>query len=174
LPPLIKRPFEIVEATIEGGSPETVDPAWSYDTASGELISNVYETLLTHDGEHVDKFIPQLATGWTVENITGTTSPEELPWYFRYTFAMRTGVQFQDGSTLTPKDVEYSFERSMIQARLGGTQWMFYEPLLNVSGADDLGNIGIPEEAARYLFKASMKEFVTFSTSGKAGADCQT
>ncbi|MDH5770405.1 MAG: hypothetical protein OEZ25_03865, partial [Candidatus Bathyarchaeota archaeon] len=28
------------------GEPMDIDPAWSYDTASAELLMNVYETLL--------------------------------------------------------------------------------------------------------------------------------
>lgn len=145
-PPLIKRPYEIVEATI--GGPETVDPAWAYDGASGELIFNVYETLLTYDGERVDKFIPQLATEWEIENITGETSPEGLSWYYRYTFKVRTGVKFHDGSTLTPEDVEYSFEREMVQDSSIGPQWMLYEPLLNESrGAAYMGNGDLTDPA---------------------------
>lgn len=105
--PLIKRPYEIIEATTEGASPETVDPAWAYDIASGELIFNVYETLVTYDGERTE-IIPQLAAEWRIENITGETSPEGLPWYYKYTFKIRTGVKFHDESTLTPDDVEYS------------------------------------------------------------------
>ena len=147
-PPLIERPYEIVEATIEGVSPKTVDPAWAYDTASGELIFNVYETLLTYDGERVDKIIPQLATEWEIENITGETSPEGLPWYYRYTFKIRAGVKFHDGSTLTPEDVEYSFEREMVQDIPNGLQWMLYEPLLNEPrGAIYLGNGDLTDPA---------------------------
>jgi len=136
--------MELLSATIEGASPDTVDPAWCYDTASAELIFNVYETLITFDGEHADMYVPQLATEWTIEDITGTTSPEGLPWYFRYTFTIREGVTFHCGSPyiLTPEDVEYSIERGMVQDRDGGPQWMFYEPLLNTWGANGLGDIG--------------------------------
>jgi peptide/nickel transport system substrate-binding protein len=145
-PPLIKRPYEIVEARI--GYPETVDPAWAYDTASMELIFNVYETLLTYQGERFDKIIPQLATEWEMENITGETSPEGVPWYYRYTFRIRSGVKFHDGSTLTPEDVEYSFEREMVQDRPSGPQYMLYEPLLNESrGATYLGNGNLTDPA---------------------------
>ena len=140
--PIPPRPNELYVGTIEGGNPETVDPAWCYDTASAELIFNVYDTLISVDGEHVDMYLPMLATEWTIENITGTTSPEGLPWYFRYTFKIREGVYFHDGSLLTPADVEYSIEREMVQDRDGGPQWMFYEPLLDTWGADGLGDIG--------------------------------
>jgi peptide/nickel transport system substrate-binding protein len=141
-PPLLQRPNEIVEATIEGSWPETVDPAWAYDTASGEIISNVYDTLLTFDGERVDSFLPSIATDWVLENITGTNSPEGIPFYYRYVFTIRSGITFQPpyNYTLTAEDVEYSFERALVQDRDGGPQRMFYEPLLNSSGAEGLGN----------------------------------
>jgi hypothetical protein len=82
--PPINEPYNLVKGVLWG--PETVDPAFCYDTASGELIFNVYETLLFYDGEYVDKFMPQLGINWTVENITGSVSPEGLPWFYRYTF----------------------------------------------------------------------------------------
>jgi peptide/nickel transport system substrate-binding protein len=133
--PPVRRPYELISATAEG--PETVDPCWAYDTASGELISNVYDTLLVFDGERPDTFIPRVATSYVIQNITGTTSPEGLPWYFRYTFAIRQGIKFHNESyTLTPRDVEYSIERQMVQDREGGPQWMLYEPLLNGEGAN--------------------------------------
>jgi peptide/nickel transport system substrate-binding protein len=155
--PPINRPMEIYVATIEGASPDTVDPAWSYDTASGELLFNVYETLIAFDGEHADMYLPQLATDWILENITGTTSPEGLPWYFRYTFKIRTGVPFHCGPPyiLTPADVEYSIERGMVQDRDGGPQWMFYEPLLDSWGAQawDIGNSTVPGPEAALVGK---------------------
>jgi hypothetical protein len=39
----VKNPGTMIETTI--GDPESLDPAWAYDTASGEVIFNVYETL---------------------------------------------------------------------------------------------------------------------------------
>ena len=130
-PPTIQRQMEIVNAEIEGGGPATIDPAAAYDFESGELIMNIYETLVFFDGEHMDKYLPQLADNWTVENITGTTSPDGIPWYFRYTFHIRPNVHFWNGKTLTPEDVEYCFERGMVLEPGDNPQWMFYEPLLN-------------------------------------------
>jgi len=43
------------------GLPESEDPGWAYDTASGELIMQVYEPLISYDHEDVVKFIPLLA-----------------------------------------------------------------------------------------------------------------
>ena len=65
-PPPIQRQMEIIEATIEGGMIPTVDPAAVYDTASGALIMQVYDTLVFFDGEHLDRYLPQLATSWSI------------------------------------------------------------------------------------------------------------
>jgi len=77
--------------------PETVDPAWSYDTASGELIMNVYEPLIFYD---VDKTLDQKAQGLTedfearlavdyeIEEID-EVSPHGISWSYRYTFDIR-------------------------------------------------------------------------------------
>ncbi|MEM3618107.1 MAG: ABC transporter substrate-binding protein [Candidatus Bathyarchaeia archaeon] len=127
-------PYELRVANIEGAWPETVDPAWCYDTASAELIYNVYDRLIAYTGESVDNFLPSLSVSWTWHEIN-ETSPEGLHWYSRYIFEIRTGVYFHDGSPLTPEDVEYSFERAMVQDREAGPTWMFYEPLLNTWGA---------------------------------------
>ncbi len=37
------------------GGIDTLDPALAYDTASGEVIQNVYETLVFYDGEATDQ-----------------------------------------------------------------------------------------------------------------------
>jgi peptide/nickel transport system substrate-binding protein len=138
---------ELLIAKPYGDGPTTVDPCVAYDYASGELISNIYDTLLTFDGEHTDRFLPSLATSWTVQNINGTISPEGLPWYYRYTFQIRTGVKFQDGSLLTPQDVEYSLERQLVMDVTNGPQWMFYQAFFNKDGAGDLviGDLNNPE-----------------------------
>ncbi|RLG99124.1 ABC transporter substrate-binding protein [Candidatus Bathyarchaeota archaeon] len=152
----MKGPDTSIYATL--GEPETLDPAWCYDTASAEAIFNIYDTLIffwhdpnkvtqkTMDPEELlaptDKFIPVLASEVpTVEN--GLISSDGLT----YTFPIRKGVKFQNGEPLTPEDVEYSFKRAMVQDRDGGPVWMFLEPLLGVySTRDGEGNIVVPFE----------------------------
>jgi len=151
-PPAIPRPMEIIEATIDGGDPQTIDPAFCYDTASGELLMNMYDTLVFFNGEHMDQYLPQLAYNWTITDITGTMSPEGLPWYFRYTFKMNNTAHFWNGDPVTAADVEYVVEREMVMDMDGGPQWMFYEPLLNTWGALGLNTTdldGNPTEQAR-------------------------
>ncbi len=108
------------------GSPDTLDPALSYDTASGEIIQNVYETLVFYDGESTSEFVPQLATEWTVSE-DGTV----------WTFNIREGVKFHEGGDLTASDVAYSFQRGLLQGGYSSPQWLLAEPFLGV-GLDDI------------------------------------
>ena len=125
----VKNPDTLIEASI--GDIDSLDPAWAYDTASGEIIYTVYEPLIFWKGGETDKFVPRLAESWSISK-DGLT----------YTFTIRKGVKFHNGETLTPEDVEYSIERAMVQDRDGGPVWMLYEPLLGVGGSrDGKGNI---------------------------------
>ncbi len=117
-------PTTMVVATT--GDADTFDPALSYDTASGEIIQNVYETLVFYDGEATDKFVPQLAESWTVSE-DGTV----------WTFTIRQGVKFHEGGDLTASDVAYSFQRGILQGGYSSPQWLLAEPFLGV-GMDDI------------------------------------
>jgi len=99
---------------------DSLDPAWGYDTASGEQVQYIYETLLAFNGSSTSAFVPRLATNWSF-NLSDNT----------LRFTIRTGVNFTRGHLMTPEDVEYSFERAMTQDRAGGPCWMFFAPLLN-------------------------------------------
>lgn len=108
------------------GEPETLDPALDYETAGGEIVSNVYETLVTYNRNSAEEFVPQLATEWTVSD-DGTV----------YTFTIREGVTFHEGGELTPSDVAYSFQRGLLQGGHASPQWLLTEPFFGV-GVDDI------------------------------------
>ena len=129
--PEIKTPDIFVEATI--GDPDSLDPAYAYDTASGELIEAIYEPLIYYDGEKTDEYVPVLATEWNVSDDAKT-----------YRFKIREDVKFHNGNDLTPEDVEYSFERGMVQDYVAGPQWMLFEPLLERSSSRGAGGTLIP------------------------------
>ncbi len=143
--PEVKNPDTYVVVGI-GDFIDTLDPAAAYDTGSGSIIFNIYETLIFFDGPHPDKFVPWLATQVpSVENGLIRDGGRT------YVFPIRQGVKFHYGpvkdangneipgsGVLTPEDVEYSFERGMLQDRAGGPQWLLLEPLLGVSSILDL------------------------------------
>lgn len=121
----IKNPDIFIVASI--GGPETLDPAAAYDSASGEVLQMVYETLIYYDGASVTEYVPVIADEWEV-SADGMT----------YRFHIREGVNFHSGNPVTPEDVEYSFERALVQDYVGAPTWMFYEPLLGINTSSHL------------------------------------
>ncbi len=85
------------------GDITTLDPSQAYDTASGEGIENMYETLLGYEGRDLTNLKPSLATAWRFTNDGKTL-----------TFTLRKNVKFHSGATMTCTDAEYSFERHLI------------------------------------------------------------
>ncbi|MCL4824093.1 MAG: ABC transporter substrate-binding protein [Anaerolineales bacterium] len=115
------------------GEPETLDPALDYETAGGEIIANIYETLIWYNRQNADEFIPQLAESWDMP-ADGKT----------YTFTIRKGVKFHAGGDLTPSDVAYTFQRGLLQGSTASPQWMLTEPFFGV-GVDDISVLVDPE-----------------------------
>ena len=115
------------------GEPETFDPALDYETAGGEVVQSVYDTLVWYNREKADEFIPNLATEWTVSD-DGMT----------YTFTIREGVKFHEGGDLTPEDVAYTFQRGLLQGGTASPQWLLAEPFFGV-GQDDVSLLVDPE-----------------------------
>jgi ABC-type transport system substrate-binding protein len=107
------------------GDALTLDPMASYDTASGEPIQNIYETLVTYDGVAVDKFVPLLAEKYDM-------SEDGLTW----TFTIRNGVKFHEGQELKASDVKYSFMRLMLNGGGSSPAWLVTEPFFGVGVAD--------------------------------------
>ncbi len=81
-----------------GGEPDQLDPHKTSAYYSFQVLENVYDTLVEPDANLEMK--PSLATEWT-------TSDDQLTW----TFTLREGVRFSDGSPLTSEDVVYSYTR---------------------------------------------------------------
>ena len=126
----VKNPDTIIYATI--GGPESLDPHWAYDVASGEVIYQTYDNLIDYKGESTSEFVPMLATEVpSIDN--GLIKDNGLT----YVFPVRKGVKFHNGDILTPEDVAYSFKRAIIFDRAGGPAWMLCEPLLGVYSIEE-------------------------------------
>ncbi len=80
------------------GEPDQLDPHKTTAYFSFEVLENIYDTLVEPDANLEMK--PALAQSWDV-------SPDQLTW----TFHLRRGVTFQDGSPFTADDVVYSYRR---------------------------------------------------------------
>lgn len=75
-----------------------LDPHTATAFSSFRVLELIYEGLLTYDDDL--NLRPALAESWMV-SLDGKV----------YTFKLREGVKFHDGSVLTAEDVKYSFER---------------------------------------------------------------
>ncbi|HKV43495.1 MAG TPA: ABC transporter substrate-binding protein [bacterium] len=127
----VKNPGTFVE--LQFGDVSSLDPDLAYDIYSAEPIwPNVYETLIMYSGSSLDKFQPMLAT--EVPSLANhLISPDGLT----YTFPIRTGVHFHDGSVMTPDDVVYSIRRFLLQDQAGGPAWLLLSPLVGVDSTRD-------------------------------------
>ncbi len=110
------------------GEMESLDPVYSYDGVTHGMLVNVYDTLLKFKGSSLTELEPSLSTQVpTKEN--GLISADGLT----YTFPIRKGVQFHDGTELTPEDVRYSLLRFILSDVSGGPSSLLLEPILGVS-----------------------------------------
>jgi peptide/nickel transport system substrate-binding protein len=158
----IKNPDAITFGTT--GEPDSLDPSYEYDTASYEIIFNVYEGLLFYNRESVTDFVPLLATEMPEVSDDGLT----------YTFKLHQGIKFHGGGDLTPSDVAYSFWRTMIQDRSGGPAWIVLEPLTGYYAIEDIAE-EMGDEAACEFIKSSVvpddeNSTVTFHLAKPFGA----
>jgi peptide/nickel transport system substrate-binding protein len=80
------------------GEPDQLDPHKTSAYFSFQVLENVYDTLVEPD-ENLE-MSPALAESWEV-------SPDQLTW----TFHLRRGVTFHDGSAFTADDVVFSYRR---------------------------------------------------------------
>lgn len=111
--------------SVSFGEPDLLDPALDYETAGGEVLQNVYETLVGYKDNYLSEFEPLLAESWEISE-DGRT----------YTFQLRQGVKFHDGADLTPSDIVYSFVRGMLQGGGSSPQFLIVEPFYGVGTTD--------------------------------------
>ncbi|MBO5236163.1 MAG: peptide ABC transporter substrate-binding protein [Spirochaetaceae bacterium] len=81
-----------------GPNPETIDPALNSAVDGGNMLLHAFECLLAVDKD--GKLIPGQAEKWSV-------SEDGLTW----TFILRDGLKWSDGTPFTAKDFEYSWKR---------------------------------------------------------------
>ena len=115
-------------------SVDTLDPALAYDTMSGEILQNIYETLVFYNGESLSEYVPQLAAEMPTISADGLV----------YTFKIRSDVKFHNGDVLTPTDVAFSLQRGLLQGGTSSPQLLLTEPFLGV-GVDDVSLLVDPE-----------------------------
>jgi peptide/nickel transport system substrate-binding protein len=103
---------EVTTLTIADAlQPSSLDIATEYEAAAMAVNRVVYERLVRYSGDGTD-IEPELATSWTISE-----DGKE------YTFQLRQGVKFQDGTDFNGEAVKFSFDRVLKINQ--GPAWMF-------------------------------------------------
>jgi peptide/nickel transport system substrate-binding protein len=111
------------------------------------LVDNVYQGLVTRDGEDGNAIVPALATDWTVSE-DGLT----------YTFTLQEGVTFHDGTPLAANDVVTSLTTARDDATVqNGT---------DLAGVTDISS---PDESTVVLTLGAPDADFLFALTGRAG-----
>ncbi|REK85395.1 ABC transporter substrate-binding protein [Streptomyces inhibens] len=134
--------------TILNSDPQTdFDPARLYTSGGGKVPTLVFRTLTTRNRENGapgTKVVPDLATD------TGRPSKNATVW----TYTLKDGLKFEDGSPITSADIKYGIERSFAAELSGGApylrDWLVggdtYEGPYKDKSKDGLKSIGTPDE----------------------------
>ncbi|MGW7266877.1 ABC transporter substrate-binding protein [Streptomyces sp. NPDC054842] len=96
---------------------EDFDPARLYTSGGGNVPSLVFRTLTTRnreDGAAGAEVVPDLATD------TGRPSKNATVW----TYTLKKGLKYEDGSAITSADVKYGIERSFAAELSGGAPYL--------------------------------------------------
>ena len=114
------------------------DPSSAYDGTEVTVVNAAYEGLLKYEsGADVPQIVPSLATDWTVSE-DGLT----------YSFTLREGVTFHDGTAFTSASVQPSIDR-MLAEGANGPGYMV-EDIASVETPSDLEvvfTLGEPNDA---------------------------
>ncbi|MFI1014014.1 ABC transporter substrate-binding protein [Streptomyces sp. NPDC020965] len=104
--------------TVLNGEPQTdFDPARLYTSGGGNVPSLVFRTLTTRnreDGAAGTKVVPDLATD------TGRPNKDATEW----TFTLKEGLKYEDGTPITSADIKYGIERSFAAELSGGAPFL--------------------------------------------------
>ena len=138
--------------------PPILDPTQGAAQAIKEVTyGNIFEGLVAQD--RGARIVPKLAESWTI-------SPDNLV----YTFKLRPGVKFHDGTDFTSADVKFSFERAVAPESKNATKKVF-APITSIETPDPLTvKITLKEVSANFLFGLSFGDASILSPKSVADA----
>jgi len=134
------------------GQVVTLDPAREYDEISAYVVHEVHDTLLGYEpnGTHL---VPHLAASWRV-------SADGLV----YTFALRDGIAYSDGTPIAADDFEHAIER--VRQLPDSPFQPFVANIARVAANDRELAITLHEPDASFVYVLAM----TFTAPQRAGS----
>lgn len=104
--------------TVLNSEPQSdFDPARLYTSGGGNVPSLVFRTLTTRNresGAEGTKVVPDLATD------TGRPNKDATVW----TYTLKKGLKYEDGTAITSADIKYGIERSFAPELSGGAPYL--------------------------------------------------
>ncbi|MCY4450235.1 MAG: peptide ABC transporter substrate-binding protein [Chloroflexi bacterium] len=148
--------------TMPLGEPTTLDPAIARETTSHFFVTSLFSGLvrITSDSE----IEPDLAEGWTVDN-AGLV----------YTFTLRDGVTFHDGTPITAEDFKYSIERAADAALHSDTAPLYLGDIVGITEkldgeADEVSGVEVLDERTIRITVDEPKEYFLAKLTYPSGA----
>ncbi|WP_256215937.1 MULTISPECIES: ABC transporter substrate-binding protein [unclassified Pseudomonas] len=105
---------------VQGSDIDTLDPAVSRSVPSYNVLDHLFNRLVNWEGQERDHVVPDLALSWT-------RSDDGRQW----TFTLRQGVKFHDGTDFDAQAVKFNLDR-IRDARLGSPHRSYYTDIVSV------------------------------------------
>jgi peptide/nickel transport system substrate-binding protein len=134
--------------------PVNLDPAQVTDLNSNRVGRRVVETLVTFPDEST-QVVPGLAASWTI-------SKDGL----QYTFKLRSGIKFHDGTPLTAEAVKFSIERQINPEHPAHKLGKY--PFANFFFGNVKAVEALSDERVAFLLKEPRASFLAILTAGAA------
>jgi peptide/nickel transport system substrate-binding protein len=134
--------------------PVNLDPAQVTDLNSNRVGRRVVETLVTFPDEST-QVVPGLAESWTI-------SKDGL----QYTFKLRSGIKFHDGTPLTAEAVKFSIERQINPEHPAHKLGKY--PFANFFFGNVKAVEALSDERVAFLLKEPRASFLAILTAGAA------
>ena len=147
-------------------SPTSFDPALAYDYFSGEIINQVFDTLLVYSPTN-GTLLPGLAT--QVPSVTNGGIGTDANGNQTYTFDLRPGLKFTDGSSLNATTVKNAIQR-VIRLNLAGSAEFLLEQVAELGRTPTIDTPNCPGPCTRIVFHLNkpvglFNEIMSFSVA---------
>ena len=155
-----------------GYDPDSFDPQQSNVLESGLIVNQLYDNLYREDPS--GEFVPSLAEGYTV-------SDDGLV----YTFTLRDGITFADGTPITTEDVIYSWTRALEPSNGFEYAYQLYYIKNGAAynagevSAEELGLVAVDDKTLEVTLESStpyfvsLTSFITYGVVSKEFAEAQ-